>query len=321
MTEIYPETELVTTNVSGDPLFLQNNDTTDFYDPDEPNDGWDARWGMQDPEATLDGQQEVEIYFELINGGGAEFTLELYENGAQVDTLADTEALNSDPTTRTFNFDAAQITNPADVEFRVDVARGGGMPGTRPNARLGYITWNASLATFVDATTLEPSDITADAVTLNGEVDWSGDSLDVHFDLRPVGINDWTEFGNETYTTTGTIQHDYRLEGLDENQQFEARFVANRDGEEEDVAGIQRFWTKRLFEGTVTVDGDPQSNATVYVTYVDTADPENSEVRAEVQTDGGGEWSAEVPGGDEYHVSAQYDDGTDEHHGESQPDI
>ena len=238
MTEIYPVTELQTTNVSGDVTFLQNNDTTDFYSPDDADSDWNARWDMSDPGADLDGEQTVEFYLEGYNGNDAEFIGELYENGTFIETIdASTIAEGANTFTGTF----ADTVDPAGVEIRVEVQRGGGKAGTRANADLGYITWQASLDVSVDVTTLQPTGVTTSEATLNGEIDWEGDTVDVWFDYRQVGETTWNQTPVQTFTTTGTIQFDETLTNLSEDTEYE--FRAQADGAETDTGSTVSFWT------------------------------------------------------------------------------
>ena len=192
------------------------------------------------------------------------------------------------------------------------------MPGSRANADLGYITWTASLNVFVEATTLEPTDITSESAVLNGEVDWAGDEVVVQFEARPLG-GDYTVVDEQTYTESGTIQHDFLLEGLSEGSTYTYRFRAERDNEEEDIGDAISFDTKLLLEGTVDIDGSGVDGAKVYVSLVDP--PDDAEVIKVLTTESDGSFDAEVepfPDG-EYHVAAQHEDGEDQYAGESKP--
>lgn len=242
MTELYPETELDATNVTGDPSFLQDNDTTDFYEVDDSDSDWDARWDMSDPGADLDGTQTVECYLESFNGDDAEVTMELYEAGTQVAVLVDTEPIPGGGETFSGTFSDTDISNSADVEIRIQVATGGGMPGDRANANLGYITWTAELDVSVEVTTLDATSVTSDTATLNGELNnLTEDNADVWFE--------WGESGSnlENITPTQSLNSDgvfsESISDLTHNTEYE--FIAYADdGVEQVSGGVQSFVTE-----------------------------------------------------------------------------
>lgn len=71
---------------------------------------------------------------------------------------------------------------------------------------------------------------------------------------------------------------------------------------------------QKTLSGTCTFDGSGVSGAVIYV--VNTI---NDEVEVKTTSDSNGNWVANVPKGNTYHVAAQYDDGTDKYNEHSKP--
>lgn len=212
MASLYPDTEIAVTGMTGDPTFLQNEDTTDWYTADDPDSGNDVdlHVGMQNPDGVLDGTQNVDLHIRHTGNSGdsVSFTLDLYENGTQVETVISNTVTNTTGATFSGTFDSSSVSNGADVEFFFAATNNGGMPGTRDVAEVGYLTWTSS-ETIPTVTGSAALDGTADLVptvqittfseSVAGDWDSFQSETGVHHE-QPTGT-DWA--------SSGTIEKGY----------------------------------------------------------------------------------------------------------------
>lgn len=124
-------------------------------DPDAPDTSWltcpdptsngAVRVSFPTPDGTLTGTQEVRARVRPTatgtNAGTA--ALELYENGVLVATLQAATTISASQVLAG-TFSAAQITNPANVEARVNFTSGSGKATGRKSVEIGAIEWNAT---------------------------------------------------------------------------------------------------------------------------------------------------------------------------------
>lgn len=143
-----PDAILEQVNSSGSVAAIQD-------DPDAPDTSWltcpdptsngAVRVSFPTPDGTLTGSQEVRARVRPTAAGTSAGTaaLELYENGVLVATLqASTTISASQVLAGTFS--AAQVTNPANVEARVNFVSGTGKASNRKSVEIGAIEWNAT---------------------------------------------------------------------------------------------------------------------------------------------------------------------------------
>lgn len=320
MPELYPDTEISTTNLSGTVTDLQNNDTTNWYTSPDPGANNSGVWGMQNPSANLDSQlQTVRIYLRRTGNGTdpVDFTVEVQENGTVITTLVSSSVSSTSGTEFSGTFDPANVTNPDDLEISFSSTDTGGMPGTRDVAEVGYITWDATYNVFVNATTQQPTGVGTNSATLEGEVDWQGTSLDVYFEWRQTGASTYNQTTTQTFSTTGTIQVSETISNLTEATEYEYRIFADRDnGAETSTGSLVSFWTLLAISGNATFNGSAVEGATIKILRSDT----DTQVD-EVLTDANGDYSVTVPGDGVYHVLGRYSDVDGEYDEFSKPFI
>lgn len=165
MVEQYPDATLASTNMTGSIADLRDNDATTFWSPTDPDTAWSTRFSMDDPTDPIDGTQTVTVLFDFFNGTDQTYAVELWDAGALVATLASGTAPGAGQQTVSATFDATAVSGGASVQIRTAItAVGSGMPGTRANARLGYVTWDATLVEPAPDPPAAPTDLAADFV-------------------------------------------------------------------------------------------------------------------------------------------------------------
>lgn len=257
--DLFPDTELASTNFSGTASDLQSEDTSTWYTADDPGTEVTGRWGMQDPSATLSGTQNVYIYVRHTGNGGddAAFQLELYENGTEISTLIDTTVASTNTTGSEFSatWDASAVTNGADVEYRFASQSTGGMPGTRDVGELAYITWGAGLDINVAVSSNTESGVTWNEATFNGNLDSftsSDGTADVRFDWGPSGDSLPNSTTLQNLSETGAFSD--TVGSLSSGTEYEYQAYGQvDDGSVTDTGALITFETT----GVVT---DPASN-------------------------------------------------------------
>ena len=247
MTDLYPNQELAVTNLTGDVNDLENEDFATGYVAGDQDADTNLRVGMADPGAGLDGEQTVRFGVRKSSDGGndPDARFFLYEGGTQVTQLGGDITITADTGEEHIRtFDATDITNSADVELRVEGERSGGMPQDRRTVEPRYITWVASLDVYVEVTTDAATSITTSEATLNGTVDFSGDSADVWFEYGEIGAGLPSSTPTQTFTEAGEHAFDEALTGLDSDTEYEFRAHAERDSEETDTGDVLTVWTE-----------------------------------------------------------------------------
>lgn len=239
MVELYPDALLASTNITGDVTALRNNDTTTFWAPTDADSLWSARVSVDDPSAALSGQQTTVVLFDFFNGTDQTYFIELWEAGTAVATLASGTAPGTGLHTITVTWDGGAVGNGADVQLRTGIsAVGSGMPGTRANARLGYVTWDAQLlAPFVTVTTLAAENITADGFDARMDLDWFGSSLSYWWEYGVLGNGLPNSTAPTTITQTGASTQTQPITGLAADTTYEVRAHASRDDGAETASG------------------------------------------------------------------------------------
>ncbi len=243
-TELYPNSELAATNVSGDVNDLRDNDTTAGYDVVDADSDWSARFAMDDPGVDLSGQQTVRVFMAPFNGNDPLVDIDLFEDGSFVQTLVVEHQLDSGEEEVTGTFSAGDVTDGDAVELQIAVERGGGMPGSRANADCRYVTWDAELSGFVDASTDSATSRERHQATLNGSIDWEGDMAEVWFEWGELGTGLPNATPAQTITETGTQSFDETITGLNLDTEYEVRAHADIDnGGVTDTGAVVTFWT------------------------------------------------------------------------------
>ena len=319
MAELYPDTEILATNVSGLISYLQNNNTTDWYTTTDNTSNNELHVGMQDPSAQLDGPQPVDVHVRETANGNDTPTLDinLLENGTQVATLTSVTVTSTVGETVSTSFDAANVSAGADVEIQLVGATTGGMPAGRDVPEYGYVTWDAAILQNVSTTTEQPRNVDTSSATLVADATFAGYSgtADVWFTWGEVGAGMPNTTPTYTISSSQEVTHD--LTALAQATEYEYQAHIDHPDTVADSGSIVPYWTHYPVAGTVTAsDGTAVENATVLVTDVANADPV-----AELVTDVNGAYSTTVPGNIETHVAVEHDDGTTQYHAESYPFI
>lgn len=311
--ELYPDTELAVTNLSGTITDLQNNDTAAWYTANDVTSNTSLRVGMQPTGGPLDGTQTVTFH---IRATGTDriptVSFYLYEAGTQLQQLGttiDVTGESGQDAVETFDPTTLSDQSGADVEFAIEGTSTGGPQAQRATVEVGFVTWDAQTATeSVTVTTDDASDVTDTTATLNGSLDelTVADSADVWFDWREVGATTWTSTPTQTLTATGSFSKS--ISGLTETTDYEFRAqAASTDASSTGATNtFSTTETPRVIAGTVTLDGSGVGGATVHL--INTT-PSPSEHVATVTTEADGSFSHETTVAGELHAVAQHDDG------------
>jgi len=145
--ELYPDTEIEAINLDGDVADLRENDEGNWYEAIDDRADTSLRVGMDDPAGEIDSEQTIRFHVRQDDtprqqDGDPEAEFYLYEDGEEVTQLGGTESITTtEGETFIRTFDADEVDNPDDVEFRIDGFENGAPGGNAVTVEVGYVTW------------------------------------------------------------------------------------------------------------------------------------------------------------------------------------
>lgn len=156
-----------------------------------------------------------------------------------------------------------------------------------------------------------PTAVEPESATLEGTLSFTGydGSADVWFEWGELGAG----FPNTTTTQTYSESTSFsETVSVDPDTEYEYRAHTSHDTAGDDQGDVVSFWSALEISGTVTdTSATAIDGATVYLFHDELDDA------LEETTDGTGSYSRVVDGGYDWHVAAEYDDGTTEYAGPS----
>ena len=213
----------------------------------------DSRYAMENPTGSISGTQNITVLVRPEDAGAQgdpTIVVELFENGVSVRNIVNSTTVDNAAGNVNISgtFDASEITDPDDVEIRVDVESVGGGPNAN-TLQMDSIRWNITLSSGGSGLCSEASPTFTNASFVS-----------------MIGTNNWSNVSMITNSTVGsTIK--WRIYANDSTSNWNATeiFVYNTTGAGDSCTYVSGDWIIQLEDNCVISDLQNASGSSVII--------------------------------------------------------